>query len=108
MNFILVITVFVAIAIFLVFIGLHRWLNSSSEVQQRLVGANPQPGMELFNRERLNARMSKPLGRLSFTARIECQLILADSSWTVAEYLMLRLGCAVGMFLLGWLCGCRS
>ncbi|MCX6045375.1 MAG: type II secretion system F family protein [Chloroflexi bacterium] len=103
MNLVFIITLFVTIAIFLVFAGLHRWLSASSEVQQRLMGANLQPGIELSNRNKLNAQVNKRLGRLSFAAQIERQLTMADSSWTVAEYLMLRLGCALGLFLLGWL-----
>lgn len=102
MNLVLIITLLVTIAIFLIFIGLHRWLSWSAEVQQRLAGANTQTGMEIFNRDALNARVGKRLGQLSFAGRIERQLVMADSKWTVAEYLMLRLGCTLLALLAGW------
>ena len=102
MNLVFIITLFVTIAIFLIFVGLHRWLSGSAEVQQRLAGANAQTGLELFNRNALNARVGKRLGRLSFAGRIERQLVMADSQWTVAEYLMLRLGCTLLALVVGW------
>jgi tight adherence protein B len=102
MNLVFIITLFVTIAIFLIFVGLHRWLSWSAEVQQRLAGANAQTGLELFNRNALNARVGKRLGKLSFAGRIERQLVMADSQWTVAEYVMLRLGSTLLAFVVGW------
>ncbi len=103
MNLVLIITLFVALAVFLIFVGLYRWLSWSAEVQQRLKGAQQQTGNELFNRAALNKQVNKRLGKLTFAGRVERQLVTADSSWTVAEYLMLRLGCALLAFLVGWL-----
>lgn len=103
MNPVLIITIFVIIAIFLVFVGLYRWLSGSNELQQRLAGANPQAGVDMFNRAIISERFNKRLKRTSFAGRIEQQLTAADSNLTPAEYIMLRIGCALFALLLGWL-----
>ena len=42
MNVTLVIALLIFVAIFMVFIGVYRWLSNASEMQQRMMGVNPQ------------------------------------------------------------------
>jgi tight adherence protein B len=47
--------------------------------------------------------MNRSIGRLSFAERLDKELAAADSNLTVAEFVMLRVALAVGLFLGGWL-----
>jgi tight adherence protein B len=105
MNIVVLIALLVIVAVFLAMVAFHRWLRSTNDIQQRLVGANFRANRSstMSQREVLAERMNRRLGRFAFFARLERQLAAADSPMSVAEHLMLRFGCTSGGFLLGWL-----
>jgi tight adherence protein B len=57
---------------------------------------------EVSNRPRLADRMTKRLSRMSFSERLERQLVAADSNMSVGEFIMIRLAAVLWAFLAGW------
>ena len=58
MNVTLVIALLIFVAIFMVFIGVYRWLSNASEMQQRMMGVNPQIEDEV-NRQMLAKKVNR-------------------------------------------------
>ena len=103
MNVLLIITICVTIAVFLILIGIYRWLRWSGEIQQKLVGVASATGNDLSAGKAFSGKVNNRIGRLSFAERIEKQLVVADSNLNVAEYLMIRLGATGAGLVLGTL-----
>lgn len=101
MNVTLVIALLIFVAIFMVFIGIYRWLSNASEMQQRLMGVLPQVEDEV-NRQMLAKKVNEQLSGYSFIAKLDHQLQAADISMSATEFLMIRAGAAVGALILGW------
>ena len=100
MNVLLIITICVTLAVFLVMIGIYRWLRWSGEVQQRLAGVTTSTGGNISAGKAFTGQVNRSIGRLSFAERIEKQLVVANSNLNVAEYMMIRLGVAgIGLVL---------
>ncbi len=102
MDVTLIVALLAFSAIFMVFIGIYRWISDASEMQQRLLGVIPQVEAEV-NRQLLAKKVSEQLNQFSFMARIDHQLQVADSSMTATEFVMIRVGATIGAFLLGWI-----
>lgn len=101
MNVTLVVSLLSFAAIFMVFIGIHRWLSEASQMQQRLMGVIPQIEDEI-NQQMLAKRVNKQLNSFSFVAKLDRQLEAADISMTATEFVMIRFGATLGAYLLGW------
>ncbi len=101
MNVTLVIALLIFVAIFMVFIGVYRWLSNASEMQQRMMGVNPQIEDEV-NRQMLAKKVNEQLSGYSFIAKLDHQLQAADINMTATEFIMIRLGATAGAFVLGW------
>ncbi|MEZ4862561.1 MAG: type II secretion system F family protein [Caldilineaceae bacterium] len=100
--FFLLIPLLAMIAVFFIFVGIYRWLRQESEVERRLAASFGGDDIELQRRNLLSAQMNQQLGRLSMAARLERQLISADIKISAAEFLMIRFGLTLTLFLLGW------
>ncbi|MFN8439142.1 MAG: type II secretion system F family protein [Caldilineaceae bacterium] len=102
MNVTLVIALLIFVAIFMVFIGMYRWLSNASEMQQRLMGVLPHVEDEV-NRQMLAKKVNEQLSGYSFIAKLDHQLQAADISMSATEFLMIRVGATVGALVLGWI-----
>lgn len=92
----------VVLAFLMGFIGLLRWLGEARQLGQHLLddmGAGEELSAAGSLRDSVNAR----LRGATWAARIERQLMAADSRFTVAEYLLIRVGVTVLTFGVGWL-----
>lgn len=105
MTFVLLIAGLVTLIILFIAAGIQHALRKASEEQQRLIGANIQRRVQLTlpSSETLQKRVNRRLGKYSYMARLEQQLAAADSKMSATEQLLLRLGCTLGGFLIGWL-----
>ena len=103
MYMIMGITVLIAIAVFLVMVGVYRWLGWTREVEGRLAESMAPVQSELNSgRRSLTDKLNKRLQRMSFADRLDRQLAAADSRMTVGEFLILRGGLACATFVAGW------
>jgi len=100
---ILLVPLFITIAVFFIFAGIHRWLRQQSEVERRLTAAFGGDDIELRRRNAISTQVNQKLGRLSIAARLERQLAAADIKITAPEFLMIRFGLTALLFALGWL-----
>lgn len=97
-----IIVLLVFFAVILAFIGILRWLAEARKMGDRLlntVGAVTKEETGNSLRDVVNSQ----LRGTSMAAKIERQLIAADSKFTVAEFLMIRMGLTLMALLLGWL-----
>ncbi len=101
MNVLLIITICVTIAVFLLLMGIHRWLQWSGEVQKQLAGVMPSTAVNASAGKAFAGKVNKRIGRLSFAERTEKLLVAADSNLNVAEFLIIRLGAASAGLVLG-------
>lgn len=99
MNLELVITILVVSTIFLVVIGVYRWLNAADRAGGRLSGQDE----DTQQRNKLTASVDERLSGTSFADQINKQLDAADSKLTVAEFLLMRLGVGLAFLAAGWL-----
>lgn len=101
MNTVLIIVLLVFFAVILAFVGVLRWLGELRKMGDRLlgtVGAGAKADESKSLKESLNERLSGT----SMAEKIERQLIAADSKFTVAEFVMIRVGLALVALLAGW------
>ncbi|MEZ4734439.1 MAG: type II secretion system F family protein [Caldilineaceae bacterium] len=92
----------VMVAVFFAFIGMQRWLQQQSAVQQRLT-ATFGDDVELRRRNVLSDQVTQTLGKSSMAARLERQLAAADIKMKAAEFLLIRFGLTLLLLLVGWL-----
>ena len=103
MNLLLfVVPIFATIAVLFVFAGIHRWMRSESDVERRLSASFGGDDIELRRRNVISEQVNAKLGRLSMAAKLERQLAAADIKISAGEFLMIRFGLVVILFLLGW------
>ncbi len=103
MNWVLLIAVIVMVAVYAGMVGVYRWLRWTRLVEEHLNDSLAPVAGEMGNRRALRDRLDKRLRRMSFAERLERQLVAADSNMSVSEFVMLRIGVALGTFVLGWL-----
>jgi tight adherence protein B len=89
-------------AVFAIMVGFYRWLGWTRAVEARLHASLKPVEAEVSNRPRLADRMTKRLSRMSFSERLERQLVAADSNMSVGEFIMIRLAAVLWAFLAGW------
>lgn len=113
-----VVGLLVAAAVGLALIGLRQWGRSGGEVEDRIEKWVTQPaptslgaesraggGRDLAQRSSLPSRLDRMLARRGLAASVATDLARADLSLTVAEYLAICVGLALGGFLVGYLIG---
>lgn len=104
MNWVPLIAGLITIAVFMLMVGIYRWLGWTRDVESRLrESLAPVEAETSRARTRIADRMSNRLSRMSFGERLERQLVAADSSLSVGEFMLTRIGVALGCLLLGWL-----
>lgn len=103
MNPVLIIVLLVVLAVFAAMAAIFRWLAWTREVEERLAESFKPVAAEISGRKAVADGFNNRLRRLSFGERIERQLTAADSNLSVGEFLMLRVGFALGGFAGGWL-----
>lgn len=97
-----IIVLLVFFAVMLAFVGVLRWLGEARKLGDRLLNRVGAVSKEETGNA-LRDAMNSHLRGTSMAAKIERQLIAADSKFTVAEFLMIRMGLALVALLLGWL-----
>jgi tight adherence protein B len=102
MSWIAVISLLVMLAVFAVMVGIYRWLGWTRVVEARLQASLKPVEAEISKRPRLSDRMTKQLSRMSFSERLERQLVAADSNMSVGEFIIMRLSVALWTFVIGW------
>lgn len=104
MTFVLLIAVLVALAIIFAAAAIQRSLRNTSNMQQRLLGANIHRAVKLAPTESdtLSKRVDRRLRKYSYMAKIEQQLIAANSKMSATEHILLRIACVLGGFVFGW------
>jgi tight adherence protein B len=104
MTFVLLIAGLVALTIIFAAAGIQHSLRNTSDMQQRLLGANMQGEGKLTPTvsDTLGKRVDRRLRKYSYMAELEQQLAAANSKMSATEHILLRLGCVVGGFVLGW------
>lgn len=113
-----VVGLLVASAVGLILVGLGQWGRPRGEVEDRIEKWVTQPsptslgaesrtagGKDLARRSNLPSRLDRMLAGRGFAASIATDLARADLSLTVAEYLAICGGLALGGFLSGYLIG---
>lgn len=102
MAILLLIALCVMIMVLLLAAGVYQRVAKSTAMQQRLnktLRAESESGVGTKRREVVNEK----IGRFSFIARTEKQLIAADSKLTPAEYFMIRVALTLIAFVVGQL-----
>ncbi len=103
MSWITLISILVMTAIYAAMVGFYRWLGWTRDVEQRMAESMKPVAAEQGSHGALADRVNKRLSRMSFAERIERQLVAADSSQSVGEFLLMRFGVTLGAFVVGWL-----
>ena len=103
MPTVLIISLLVMVAIFAAMIAIHRWLGWTRLVEARLAASLAPVAGEMGTRSKFSDQVNKRLSRMTFGERLERQLIAANSNMSVGEFVMMRVGIALGVFVLGWL-----
>src|SRR5688572_23374401 len=98
MSWITIISLLVMTAIYAAMVGFYRWLSWTRDVEQRMAASMAPVASEQHGRGALADQLNKRLSRLTFAERIERQLIAADSSQSVSEFLLMRVGITLGTF----------
>lgn len=104
MNWVPIIAGMAAIAVYMLMVGIHRWLGWTRDVENRLQASLAPVEAEMSGtRTSIADHMSKRLSRMSFGERLERQLVAADSNLSVGEFMLTRIGATLVGVLLGWL-----
>jgi tight adherence protein B len=102
MDSVLLIALLITLAVIAAMAGFYRWLGWTREVESRLAEGATPVASEGGRGGRLAGQINARISKLSFAERIDKDLAAADSNLTVSEYLLMRVGLAVGLFLAGW------
>ncbi|MCC6455651.1 MAG: type II secretion system F family protein [Caldilineaceae bacterium] len=102
MNSITLISLLSMATVFAIMVGFYRWLGWTRAVEARLQASLKPVEAEVSNRPRLADRMTKRVSRMSFSERLERQLVAADSNMSVGEFIMIRLAAVLWAFVIGW------
>lgn len=101
----------IAMALFLLFMGISRVLEPQGELEDRIEGWVQAQGQEASRRASdeepltgtLLGRVEKAVGRRDFAATLKEDLARADVTLTVTEYMLIRAGVTVVLFVVGYL-----
>lgn len=102
MNPILAIPLLASFAIFCLLIGIYKWMGWAREVEDRLAEEFTSSPQEANLRPSKSSTIDTRLNGTSSGARIQKQLVAANSSLTVKEFMLIRVGLAAAGLLLGW------
>lgn len=102
MNYVLIITLLIMFAVIAAMAGFYRWLSWTREIESRLTDGTKQSSGQSKQGSRLAEQMNERIGKLSFAERLDRELNAADSNMTVSEFLLIRAGLGLGLFLGGW------
>jgi tight adherence protein B len=102
MGSVALISLLIMIAVFAVMVGIYRWLGWTRAVEARLQASLKPVDAEISKRPRLADHMTKQLSRMSFSERLERQLVAADSNMSVGEFVIVRLAAALWALVIGW------
>lgn len=97
----LIVVLFVMLSVLFVFMGIYRWARQANEVNERLLRLSDPVVTDKQRRGMMSQSLNRHISGFSSTSRLERELLAADVSWTVGEYVMIRLGLAAGAFLIG-------
>lgn len=101
MNIELVVVAFVMLSVIFVFIGIYRWMRQASEINDRLLSLPDTVGTEKHQRRTVSQHVERGIARFSSMSRLERELLAADISLTVGEFVMIRIGITFAGFMLG-------
>lgn len=100
MAILILISLCVMIMVLLLAAGVYQRIANTTAMQQRLKKTLRAEDELSLNARRRNV-VNEKIGRFSFIARTEKQLIAADSKLTPAEYFMIRVALALLAFVVG-------
>lgn len=100
---ILLVPILIVIAVLFIFAAIHRWMRQGNDVERRLATSFGGDDIELRRRSVIADQVNEKLGRSSMAARLERQLASADIKISAAEFIMIRFGLVIILFLLGWI-----
>ena len=103
MNWLLIISVLVTLAVLAGMVGFYRWLSWTRAVEARLQAATVPVEAEARDTRGLTGSVNRQLRRMSYGERLERQLIAADTKLSPGEFLMIRITAFLGGFALGML-----
>lgn len=103
MSPVALVSLLVMATVFAAMVGVYRWLGWTRVVEARLQASLKPVEAEVSKRSTLSDRMTKRLSRMSFSERLERQLVAADSNMSVGEFVIMRLAIAMWAFVIGWL-----
>ena len=101
MSIELIIVVFVMVSVLFVFIGIYRWMNQSSAINARLLNSPYAADTEKQRRRMMSPQVERRIARFSRMSRLERELLAADISLTIGEFVMIRIGLTLAGFVLG-------
>lgn len=103
MNWILIISVLVMLAVLAAMAGFYRWLSWTRAAEARLQAASAPVEAELRSARGLTGSVNRRLKNMSYGERLERQLIAADSKMSAGEFLIMRLTVTLGLLAVGLL-----
>ncbi len=102
MNWVAIISLLIMGAVFALMVAVYRWLGWTRVVEARLHASLKPVEIHTGSRSRISENMTKRLSHMSYGEKLERQLIAADSTLSVGEFLVMRLAVTLWAFLLGW------
>lgn len=94
----LTIIALIVAAVFVTMAGIYRWLRQMREDEERISNQTSDEEVD----ESWGGFVGAQLSGTSISAGIEHQLALADSTMSVGDFILLRIGIASACFLFGW------
>lgn len=93
----------IIVAVLFAAIAVYRQLMADNEMQKNVSASLGAAIRRPSTKGKLSENLDKQITKLSMAARIEQQLVAADSKMSVSEFLMTRAGFGVAGFVVGWL-----
>ncbi|MEZ4706240.1 MAG: type II secretion system F family protein [Caldilineaceae bacterium] len=101
MNIGLAIVVFVMLSVLFAFMGIYRWMHQNSEINDRFLNLSGSTEPDKQRRRMVSHGLERRITRFSNMSRLERELLAADISLTIGEFVIMRMGIAVVGFVLG-------
>ncbi len=103
MNWVLLISALVTLAVLVGMVGFYRWLGWTRAVESRLQAATVPVEAEARSARGLTGTVNRQLRRMSYGERLERQLVAADTKLSAGEFVIIRLTAFLSGFALGLL-----
>lgn len=99
-----VVPLLLIITVFFLAAAIYQHIAADNEMNSNVLSSlGNSAAPSLNSKQKLTDSIDKRITKLSATARIEQQLVAADSKMTVTEYILTRVGFGIAAFLLGWI-----